>query len=97
MKIDTRETELVGKWIVKNGQVHGDSICERIQCLTSTHLRKCAVSKQWGAWEILYQDPDDGRYLEQTYPQSDMHGGGPPALKCISKELAKAKFGDDVQ
>ena len=96
MKLDSQETELVGKWIVENGQIRADTTCERIQWLTSRHLKKIATSKQWGAWETLFQDPDDRRYWEQTYPQSEMHGGGPPALKCLSREDAKIKYGEDV-
>ena len=96
MKLNSQETELVGKWILEDGQVRGDPTCERIQWLTSRHMRKVALSKLWGAWETLFQDPGDGRYWEQTYPQSHMHGGGPPALKCLSQEQARAKYGDDA-
>jgi hypothetical protein len=49
--------------------------------LTSHHLRKITTSKQSGGRETLFQDPDDGRHREQTYPQSQMQGAGPPALK----------------
>jgi hypothetical protein len=97
MKINPQEIELVGKWIAEKGQMHADTACKRIQWLTSNHLRKVAISKQSGGWETLFQDPDDGRYWEQTYPLSGMHGGGPPTLKCLSREQAKAKYGDDIQ
>jgi hypothetical protein len=70
--IQLRETELIGRWIVECGKVRGDVTCQRSHWLTTHHLRKIAVSKQWGAWEILFQDPDDERYWEQTYPQSEM-------------------------
>jgi hypothetical protein len=96
MKLTSQETELIGKWVVENGQVRADATCERIQGLTSQYLRKVAISQQRGAWETLFQDPDDGRYWEQTYPQSEMHGGGPPTLKCLSKEQAKSKYGNEV-
>lgn len=96
MKISAQETELVGKWIVQQGQVQRDATCERIQDLTSNHLRRVAVSRQWGAWETLFQDPDDGRYWEQTYPQNDLHGGGPPTLTHLPKHQAEAKYGREV-
>jgi Immunity protein 27 len=92
MKLEPHETSLVGKWIVEDGQIRRDSTCDRIDWLTTHHLHKIAISKQWGAWETLFQDPDDGRYWEQTYPSGDMHGGGPPALNVLSKEQAKAKY-----
>jgi hypothetical protein len=33
----------------------------------------------------LYQDPDDLRYWEFSYPHAEMHGGGPPMLECMDK------------
>jgi Immunity protein 27 len=96
MKLQSHETELIGKWIEEKGQVRNDAASERIAWLTSHYLRKLTVSKQWGGWETLFQDPDDGRYWEQTFPQSEMHGGGPPSLKCLSREEAKAKYGEKI-
>jgi hypothetical protein len=96
VRLSSQEAELVGKWVVENGQVRADDVCERIEWLTSQHLRKIAISKQSGGWETLFQDADDGRYWERTYPQSQMHGGGPPALKCLSREQAKIKYGNEV-
>jgi hypothetical protein len=92
MKLTPYETELVGKWVVVNNQVRADETSERIQWLTTNHLRKVAASKQWGDWETLFEDPDDGRLWERTYPQSDMQGGGPPRLSVIGREQAKAKY-----
>src|SRR5690349_15522094 len=92
MKLRRDETKLVGEWIEENGQTRADVVCERIDWLTSHHLKKITISKKWGAWETLFQDPDDGRYWEQTYPQGEMQGGGPPALSCISKEEAQKKY-----
>jgi hypothetical protein len=95
MKLRPDETILIGKWLTENGQVRADVTCDRIGWLTAHHLRKVAISKQWGGWETLFQDPDDGRYWEQTYPEGEMHGGGPPALKCFSSDEAKSKYGDN--
>ena len=92
MKPTSLETELIGKWLNANGEAQRDATCERIEWLTKHHLRKVAVSKQWGGWETLFQDPDDGRYWERTYPQSGMHGGGPPCLMIISPEIARKKY-----
>ena len=93
MKLQPNEQFLIGKWLTDDRQAREDATCGRIRWLTSCHLRKITISKKWGAWETLFQDPDDGRYWEQTYPQSGMHGGGPPALYCLSREEAKAKYG----
>lgn len=92
MKLQPEETELTGRWVQGGGKIRGDAACERIEWLTSHHLRQVAISKQWGAWETLFQDPDDGRYWERTYPQSELHGGGPPRLAVMDGNLAKKKY-----
>ena len=92
MKLKPDETELLCKWVVADGKVTGDETCERIQSLTSQYLEKVAG----GGWEILYRDPNDGRYWELTYPQSEMHGGGPPRLTCLSLGQAQRKYGNSL-
>jgi len=96
MKLLPHETELTGKWIVEGREARRDAICERIEWLIAEHLKQLAVSEQWGAWETLFRDPDDGRYWERTYPQGEMQGGGPPQLRCLSADEAKRKYGDAV-
>jgi hypothetical protein len=80
LKLQPSETELVGAWTAANGQVQADATCERIERLTAYHLRKVGVGSISGGWETLFQDPDDERFWERTYPQGEMHGGGPPRL-----------------
>ena len=91
-KLEPHEVELMGKWLVENGRVQNDEVAERIKQLVAPHLKRIAVSKDYGAWETLFQDPDDMRYWEQTYPQGEMQGGGPSKLKMITAEQAKAKY-----
>ncbi|MEI6200518.1 MAG: Imm27 family immunity protein [Enhydrobacter sp.] len=43
-------------------------------------------------WDTLYRDTVDGRFWELTYPQSHMHGGGPPRLTMLHLAVAKAKY-----
>ena len=92
MKLQTYEIDLVGKWISEGGKVGADTTCERIEWLIAHHLRQVAFSPQWGAWETLFQDPNDGRFWERTYPDSHMHGGGPPRLLMLSPEQAREKY-----
>jgi hypothetical protein len=92
MKIRAGEFELIGKWTTSNGKIKKDSICERIDWLIENQLVKLAVSKEYGDWESLFQDPSDNRYWERTYPQSELHGGGPPMLKCLDENEAKEKY-----
>ena len=92
MKLQRHETDLVGKWVAAGAVVRGDPACERIEWLIANHLKQIAHSEQYGAWETLFQDPNDGRFWERTYPQSEMHGGGPPRLSCITTEQARGKY-----
>ena len=96
MKLKPSETELVGVWDVQDGLVIADETARRIEQLTNSYLRKTAISPEFGAWETLFQDPEDGRYWERTYPRSHTHGGGPPLLRYISREEARTKYGEQV-
>jgi hypothetical protein len=96
IRLQPNEQILTGAWLVEDGHARGDAACERIEWLITHHLEKIANSPQSGAWETLYRDPDDGRYWERTYLQSEMHGGGPPQLKCVTTQQASKKYGGAV-
>jgi hypothetical protein len=83
---------LTGKWEARGGQVVADNTAERIQALVANHLIK--VGEDLGDWDVLYRDPDDGRLWELLYPQSELHGGGPPELRLISDAEARKKYPD---
>jgi hypothetical protein len=85
------ETDLIGEWIKQGTQIVEDRVTARINWLTKHHLEQVAMSNA-GAWEILYRDPEDGRYWERTYPHGDWHGGGPPRLRNLSFAEAKEKY-----
>ena len=87
--IHPNETELVGKWIQQGTSVIADEASVRIKALTHSYLVKVAG----GGWETLYQDPNDLRYWELDFPQSELHGGGPPSLRYLSNEIAADKYG----
>jgi len=84
------ERAVIGRWIVVDGRVGGDLQCERIERLTDGILTFVAPSSD--GWECLFRDPSDGRLWERTYPQSEMHGGGPPTLRLISPEEARRRY-----
>lgn len=89
--IEPHENTIAGQWIVSAGSVAGDDACERISVLIRQHLiRICADAS---GWDSLYLDPSDKRLWELIYPQSAMHGGGPPQLNCVSPEYAAEKYG----
>ncbi len=89
--IDPRERALVGKWIVQGVAPEADETSRRIDSLIANHLIEVARSKD--GWSRLFRDPSDGRLWECTYPQSDLHGGGPPALLCINSAHAQDVYG----
>ncbi|MBI5422954.1 MAG: hypothetical protein HZA32_02630 [Opitutae bacterium] len=92
MKLQPNEHDLSGAWIQKDNTLQADAVSARIEWLTSHHLKKIASSKQWGDWEVLYQDPDDGRYWERTFPQGELQGGGPPRLAIVDLERVRSKY-----
>lgn len=61
----------------------------RIFRLTENYLQKIIDN----GWERLYIDPADNRLWELIYPKSEMHGGGPPLLRNIDRDMAISKYG----
>ena len=91
MKIQPTETQLTGKWLSRDGRAVADETCERINELVRSHLRQ--LGRDASGWDVLYRDTDDGRLWELTYPQSELHGGGPPQLRCLAPDEARKKYG----
>ena len=87
--ISPDEESIVGSWVAKDQGIEADESCLRIGKLISDELKVITTDD----WCGLYQDPVDGRYWELTYPQSEMHGGGPPKLTHIDYADAKKKYG----
>lgn len=94
MEIRSDETDILGSWIVRDGKVVGDEVTRRIEQLVSKYLQEVALSKN--GWDTLYRDPTDGRFWELTYPESHMHGGGPPRLTYLSHEQVRERYGNIV-
>ena len=84
------ETLVEGKWLFDGKEVTADDVCERIKWLVSEVLEKVGVDES--GWETLYKDPKDNRLWVHYYPQGEMLGGGPPALKVITDEEAQDIF-----
>ncbi|MBI5247110.1 MAG: hypothetical protein HY923_08005 [Elusimicrobia bacterium] len=83
-KLQPDEIELVGEWLGRGAEVHGNEACDRIEWLIADVLKYVGSDPDSGGWDKLYRDPSDGRYWLLTYPKSHMHGGGPPSLKHLS-------------
>jgi len=91
MMIYPNEDKLIGSWLLENGIVKEDNVCIRIKSLTVDYLLEIATKDN--GWERLYKDPNDGRYWELSYPNSDWQGGGPPLLINLSQIEVQEKYG----
>jgi hypothetical protein len=85
------ETEIRGAWTYQGGRAEADQTCRRIEELIQHPLRE--VGRDPSGWDVLFLDPSDNRYWELTYPESHLHGGGPPVLRHISQAEARRKYG----
>lgn len=94
MKVAPAETLLNGRWLSREGRVVADETCERIEELIRLHMKE--LGRDASGWEVLYRDPGDSRLWELTYPQANLHGGGPPQLRCLPVDEAKRKYGNVV-
>lgn len=94
MDIKPSETVLTGHWILQDGRPVADDVCKRILALTNSHLVE--VGGDASGWNALYRDPNDGRYWELIYPQSELQGSGPPRLRWLTAEEATQKYGAQV-
>lgn len=90
MQLEAHETELEGVWQFKDGRVRGDATEKRINWLTMNSLKRIAFTN--GGYDMLYQDPSDGRYWELTFPHPQGFGEGPRRLCVIEKSAAVHKY-----
>ena len=72
---------ITGEWILVDGRIQGDRNCKKIEHLLKNELS--AVKADDCRWAGLYVDKSRC-YWELTYPQSHLHGGGPPQLQRLS-------------
>lgn len=82
--ISTEEKIITGKWLLHNNKMIGDDNTKRIEWLIKNSL--IHIKDISNGWESVYKDPNDMRIWKLTYPQSHLHGGGPPQLINISLE-----------
>ena len=69
MRLSPCEKELVGSGIAP------DEVDARIQRLVNDYQQRLGSAN--GGWDVLFRDPQDGRFWEMTFLHSEMHGGGP--------------------
>ncbi len=90
MCLDPSESDLQGTWVLAEGRLVEDEVTRRIHQLVRDHLKKVATDQS--GWNVLYQDPVDGRYWELTYSTGETQAGGPPRLSALTHEQAERKY-----
>ncbi|MBT8084726.1 MAG: hypothetical protein KJN72_05850 [Woeseia sp.] len=55
-----------------------------------SHLQQITVDDT--AWAILHKCPNSEVFWRESFPQSEMHGGGPSVLERITREEATQEF-----
>jgi hypothetical protein len=84
--------ELVGRWIVDNtGKVIADAVEAQIQRAMRSFVE---LAHREGGWTTLYRNPFDDSYWERTFPQSELHGGGPSKLTRLTAEQVSERYPD---
>lgn len=91
LRIHPSETILLGHWHQVAGKPKADETCKRIAELVESYFVFIAADES--GWDKLFQDPEDGRVWELVYDNSDQHSGGPPTLKCVSRQEVSRKYG----
>ncbi|MEM6719966.1 MAG: Imm27 family immunity protein [Bacteroidota bacterium] len=76
------EKEIIGKWIFKNGKILADSNCDLINKMIKEDLREIEIYED--GWKRRYQHTN-GSIWKLTFPESHLHGGGPPKLTRIKE------------
>jgi Immunity protein 27 len=85
------ETEIHG-WDVVNNRWARTREAARANWLIATVLT--LIKRDDVQWTVLYRDPNDGRFWEETRPYGGMHGGGPVLLRVTSRAEAEATYGE---
>ena len=83
------KTVLEGSWLFDGIQVKPDKTCARIEGMIQQFKR--LTSRDEG-WTVLYVDSLSGDFWELSYPQSNLHGGGPPRLERRSADEVSARY-----
>ena len=68
----------------------GDEIERQIWDMVRNRLNR--LGERDGGWAMLYHDSSADIYWELSFPQSEMHGGGPARLAPIRSDEIPARY-----
>jgi len=74
--------DLADHWVVRGSKVSAEGDAAKIDALLSAELIKLSTAD--GGWRTLYRHRRTGGLWELSYPQSEMHGGGPRRLRQLA-------------
>ena len=83
----TPEDQIVGSWILIDGAMQLDDASKKIYRLIREELTSVAVAN----WRGLFVDRSRV-YWEVTYPESELHRGGPKCLTKVSEMSARSIY-----
>ncbi len=75
---------------MKDDKIVENSNCALIKEKLTNALIQVAISTD--GWTTLYKEKNSDVYWELTYPQSEMHGGGPAQLESFNYDKIKNKY-----
>ena len=73
--------DLRGEWVIRDGKVIAEGDSMSIDSLLVDLER---VADKEGGWTILYRHCKTHEFWELSYPQGEMHGGGPRRLRQMN-------------
>lgn len=71
-------------WISEDGKMIARGDAAAIDDMLATKLEK--VSSNASGWLVVYRHRETSQFWELSYPQSEMHGGGPRRLRLMGEE-----------
>jgi hypothetical protein len=72
--------ELNDVWELHDGRMRAVGDARLIDDLLKNEL----VEVRKDNWAVLYRHKETGEYWDLTYPQGELHGGGPRRLRVVS-------------
>jgi hypothetical protein len=78
-------TELNDVWSFEGGRMVARGDAPAIDKMLEQELEKARVDES--GWITIYRHRETGAFWELSYPQSEMHGGGPRRLRLLAQPV----------
>jgi hypothetical protein len=70
-------------WYAEDGKVIAREDAAAIDEMLATKLEE--VRTEEGGWVVIFRHRDTNQLWELSYPQSELHGGGPRRLRLVDE------------